>query len=119
MYRGVYNTILDVKVAISMYESEYSFINRSRREVNTEEETAGHQINHNLSHPQYVLFGDEVGTDTNQVDDGNNGGQCYISIKGMKTNLLFSKASGRFILMRLTYATDDPVFIYASWLPKV
>ena len=43
------------------------------------------------------------------MDDGNNGGQCYISIKGMKTNLLFSKASGRFILMRLTYATDDPV----------
>ena len=55
------------------------------------------------------MFGDEVGAETNQMDDGNNGGQCCISIKGMKTNLLSSKASVRFTLMGLTAATGEPV----------
>ena len=41
------------------------------------------------------------------MDDGNNGGQRYISIKGMKTNLLSSKALDRFILMGLTTANHD------------
>ena len=43
------------------------------------------------------------------MDDGNNGVQRYISIKGMKTNLLSSKYSGRFTLMDLTAATGEPV----------
>ena len=58
-----------------------------------------------------------MGTDTNQMDDGNNGGQHYIIIKGMKTNLLSSKASGRFTLMWLTAATGETVlyiFILAA-----
>ena len=41
--------------------------------------------------------------------DGNNGGQRYTNIKVMKTNLLLSKALGRFTLMCLTAATSDPV----------
>ena len=41
------------------------------------------------------------------MDDGNNGGQYYISINGMKTNLLSSKASGCFILVGLTGATGE------------
>ena len=55
------------------------------------------------------MFEDELGTDTNQMDDGNNIGQCYISIKGTKTNLLLSKSLVRFTLMGLTYANGDPV----------
>ena len=41
------------------------------------------------------------------MDDGNNGGQSYISIKVMKTNLLSSKALGCFTLMGLTAATGE------------
>ena len=55
------------------------------------------------------MFGYEVGTDTNQMDYGNNGGQRYISIKGMRTNLLSSKASGCFTLMGMTAETGEPV----------
>ena len=43
------------------------------------------------------------------MDGGDNVGQCYISIKGMKNNLLMYKASGSFKLMGLTDATGDPV----------
>ena len=43
------------------------------------------------------------------MDDGNNGGQSYISIKGNRTNLLSSKSSGCFTFMEQTAATGEPV----------
>ena len=49
--------------------------------------------------------------------DGNNGGQRYISIKGTRTNLLSSKASGCFTFMGMTTATGNPllcIFILAA-----
>ena len=55
------------------------------------------------------MFGYEVGTDTNQMEDINNGGQNYISVKVTRTNLLSFKESDCFTLMGLTAATSDPV----------
>ena len=43
------------------------------------------------------------------MDNGNNGGHIYISIKGTKTNLLSSKALGCFTFMGMTDATGKPV----------
>ena len=43
------------------------------------------------------------------MDSGNNGGRCYKRIKGMRDNLLSSKASGRFKLIGLTAATCELV----------
>ena len=61
------------------------------------------------------MFGDEVGIDTNQTEDGNNGGQSYISVKGTRTNLLSSKASDCFTLVGLSAANSEPllcIFIF-------
>ena len=88
MYDRVYAVMVDAKVATPMDESDYSFINRADRRIKTEEEASGNQIKHFLSHPLYVLFRDEVGTDTNQMEDSNNGGQIYISVNRMRVNLL-------------------------------
>ena len=101
--------MVDAKVSNPMQKLEYYFINRVVRQVNTEEDAVGHQIKHHPSHNQYVLFRDEVYTDTNQMDDGSNRGQHYISIKRTKTNLLSSKASGCFTLMGMNSATGEPV----------
>ena len=70
MYDLVYNAMVDTNSDTPLEESEYWFINRSERLVKIEEEAVDHHINHHISHPQCVLFGDEVGTDTNQIDDG-------------------------------------------------
>ena len=43
------------------------------------------------------------------MDDGNNRGRRYISIKVTRTNLPLSKSSGRFTLMGLTAATGEPI----------
>ena len=65
MYDLVYAAMVDAKAATPLEESDYYFINRSGSRVKTEKEASGHHIKHSPSHPQYVLFGDEVGTDTN------------------------------------------------------
>ena len=65
------------------------------------------------------MFGYEVGTDTNQVEDGNNWGHRYISVKVTRTNLLSSKASGRFIFMGLTYETGEPVLFICIFSVKI
>ena len=75
MYDRLYAAMVDTKLATPLEKPEYYFINISRSRVKTEEEAAGHQIKNRLSRPQYVLFGYEVGTDTNQMEDGNNVGQ--------------------------------------------
>ena len=41
------------------------------------------------------------------MDDGNNGGQRYISIKVMKTDLLSYKALGSFTLIEMNDATGE------------
>ena len=53
------------------------------------------------------MLGDEVVTDTNQIDDGNDGGKRCISINLPRKNLLFSKSCGHFILMWMTAETGD------------
>ena len=74
--------MVDAKVATPLNESEYYLINKAGSWVKTEEDAAGHQIKHRLSRPQYVLFGDESGTYTNQMEDGNNGGHnSVVSIR--------------------------------------
>ena len=55
------------------------------------------------------MFGDEVGTDTNQMEDGNNGGRRYISLNVNRTKLLSSKSSSRFTLIGLNSVTGEPV----------
>ena len=119
MYDCVYAEILDSKVATPLEESWYYFINRYGSQVNTEEEAAGHQINHHLIHPQHVLFGDEAGTDTNHMEDGNNGGHRYISVKGTRINLMSSKSSGLFTLMGLAAETYEPVLCIGILATKI
>jgi hypothetical protein len=40
--------------------------------------TSQHKVTIKLTHPQWCLFGDEVGTDTAQEEDGHIGGQTYL-----------------------------------------
>ena len=72
MYDRVYPVMVDEKVATSLEKWEYYFVNRYGSRVNKEEVAARHQIEHRLSNTQYAIFGDEVGTDTNYTEDGNN-----------------------------------------------
>ena len=53
------------------------------------------------------------------MDGGNNGGQSYIIIKGIRTNLISYKAYGSFTFMGMTDATDEPVLCICILSAKI
>ncbi len=109
MYDLVYEQMVDAGIAHHLPEEEHYSVDEAGKVVNSSEESAGHKCKIKLTHPEWLLFGDEVGTDTAQDEDGHIGGQTYLSYCGRKIELTSSKASGRFTLMGLTAASGDPV----------
>jgi hypothetical protein len=67
-----------------------------------EAEASGCKIDIDIEHPEWILFGDKVGTDINQKDDGKIAGIMYCVSSGTKANIESSMNSGRFTLIGLT-----------------
>ena len=44
----------------------------------TKDRTVGEKVECRVTHPEYILFADEVGNNTCQKDDGHMGGQKYL-----------------------------------------
>lgn len=109
MYELVYEQMVEAGIASHLPEEEHYWVDRSGNRVNSEEEAIGHKCSMKLDHPDWLLFGDEVGTDTAQDSDGHIGGQTYLSFAGKRIELNSSKATNRFTVMGLTAATGDPV----------
>ena len=109
MYELIYKQMVDAGIAQHLPEDEHYWVDKAGEVVDTSEQAAGNKCTIELTHPEWLLFGDEVGTDTAQDDDGHIGGQTYLSYRGRKIELTSSKASGRFTLMGLTAASGDPV----------
>ena len=56
-----------------------------------------------------VIFGDEVGTDVCQEEDGHIGGQTYVVPVGTRAEIKSSNKSSRWTTIGLTAATGEPV----------
>lgn len=69
----------------------------------------GLKVKVQIIHPEWLLFGDEVGTDMSQKNDGSVGGQLFVTSKGTKGNVKSSHTDGRFTLIGLTAASGDAV----------
>jgi hypothetical protein len=70
-----------------------------------------------LTHPQFVLFFDETGCNTNQKKDGHNGGEKYVCGRGTTPKQIVSTRDKHFTVLGVTAATGEPVLcvvIYAS-----
>ena len=62
-----------------------------------------------ITHPEWLLFGDEVGTNISQHDDGHVGGTKFVIKKGSRVNQKSSHKYGRFTAIGITTASGDPV----------
>ena len=109
MYELVYSQMVDARIATNLPEESHYWTDAKGNVVDSQEKAAGQKITVQLTHPEWLLFGDKVGTDTAQVDDGHIGGQTYLSFGGRRIELESSKSSGRFTVIGLTAATGDPV----------
>jgi len=73
------------------------------------ESGVGMKIKVEITHPQWLLFGDKVGTDIIQKNDGHVGGQKCITAKGIHANIKSSHKDGKVTVIDLTAASGEAV----------
>ena len=109
MYDLVYEQMVKDGVAKFLLPEDYYYVNDQGEKVESESESVGALFKIEVTHPQWILFGDEVGTDISQKDDGNVGGQRFITQKGTRANIKSSHKDGKFTTIGLTAASGEPV----------
>ena len=109
MYALVYEQMINSGVARRLPESEHYWTNENGERVESENDAVGMKIEVEITYPEWILFGDEVGTDISQKDDGHVGGQKFVVQKGTRANIKSSHKDGRFTAIGLTAASGDPV----------
>ena len=84
---------------------EFVWMNREGEIVMSEEEALGMNVTHRVNHPEYMLFVDEVGNNTNMKDDGKVGGKRFLKEKCQKANITAATSSAHFTVLGFTAAT--------------
>jgi len=109
MYDLIYSQMIEAGIAVSLPEDEWYWVNNLGLRVDNEEESSGLKVKIKLTHPEWLLFGDEVGNEMNQKDDKNVEGRKYLVKKNSLPKLTGSNVDARFTAIGLTAASGDPV----------
>ena len=79
MYAKIYQNFVNAGVAVTLLSPKY--FNMGGNEVQ-KEKAYGEACTIDITHPEWVLFGDKIGCNTNMRGNGNIGGTKYIVAKG-------------------------------------
>ena len=107
MYNLVYKAMESAGVAIRLDKPKW--MNEKGEVVSDQFKAIGLECTHKLIHPEYVLFADEVGCNTNQKDDGNYGGEKRLTKRGSTPKQMCSSSDAHWTLLGFTDATGQPV----------
>jgi hypothetical protein len=118
MYSLVCVQMVDAGVARNLPINEQFWTNNLGETLQMEAEASGCKIDINIDHPEWILFGDEVGTYINQKDDGQIAGTMYCVSRGTKAKIKGSTNSGRFTLIGLAAALGDAVMCIITFAAK-
>jgi hypothetical protein len=77
--------------------------------VSSEAEAFGERVSQVVKHPDYVMFVDEVGNNTNMKDDGRIGGERLLKGKGQTAEVTAATSDAHFTVLGFTAATGEPV----------
>jgi hypothetical protein len=69
----------------------------------------GEAIDLEITHPNWILFGDKTGYNTSQKKDGHKAGTKYIVVLGQVLRTSCVTTDHRFTLLSITLASGDPV----------
>ena len=86
MYDMTYETWVVARDAVRLPESEWHYVDCNGNKT-FKESSVGRFVKHQIIYPEWILHGDEVGTDTCQEDNGHIGGQVYLAMNGQKVAL--------------------------------
>ena len=109
MYEMNYDVWVDAGVANRLPEEQHYWVDKNGERVASEAESAGCKVTIEITHPEWILFGDEVGSDVCQDDDGQIGGQTYVVARGSRAGIKSSTKTSRWTTIGLTAASGDPV----------
>ena len=71
----------------------------------------GLKIKVEITHPEWILFGDEVGSTISQKDYGHVAGKKVVTPKNTRANMKTSHKDGKIILIGLTAMSVDHVMV--------
>jgi hypothetical protein len=128
MYDVIYRNMVNARIAVDIQEPVWmdpdgnAVVNDDNHlnfeiDHNQPSRALGHPCDTKLIHPEYFLFFDETGCNTNQKKDGHYGGQKFACGRGMTPKQICATRDRHFTVLGLTAATGDPVLcvvIFAS-----
>ena len=107
MYNLVYDRMKEARILEDLDEPVW--INREGDIVMSAEEALGMKVIHRVKHPEYMLFVDEVGNNTNMKDDGKVGGERLLKEKGQRAKITAATSDANFTVLGFTAKTGEPV----------
>jgi hypothetical protein len=88
---------------------DYYWVNSEGDKVERQEDSVGLKVTIEITHPQWIIFGNDVGTSIDQTKDGHVGGQRFVVQKGTRANIKSSHKERRFTVIGLTVASGEAV----------
>ena len=115
MYDLVYEAMEVAKVAKKLPEPEWQ--NKKGEKVSNKEQAVGEKVEYQVTHPDYILYVDEVGNNTWQKEDGSKGGQKMLVGRGTEARTACSTSDAHWTTLGFTAGNGEPVLcviIFAS-----
>ena len=106
MYNEVYTSLVDSGLAVK--HDTPSWRNDAGEVVN-EENAVGCESEFELIHPNWLIFVDEVGSNTSQAKDGNVGGEKFLCSKQGRPQQRAATKDTHLTVLGFTSAAGDPV----------
>jgi hypothetical protein len=108
MYECIYESMVECGVAVKLDEEK--MFDKNGNITEDPEEMYGRPSRYHLIHPERCLFVDETGCNTNQKDDGHQGGKLYVLDKNQTEGARVGSFSDlHFTVMPFIAGTGEPV----------
>lgn len=107
MYSLVYEAMEVAGVARKLPQAEWR--NERDERVSSEAEAVGRKVEYEVTHPDHMLYVDEVGNNTCQKEDGNKGGGKYLTERCQEPRNACSTSDAHWTCLGFTAGTGEPV----------
>ncbi len=106
MYNEVYAERVEAGVAVKL--NELIWVDKEGNETK-KKDAFSQKTTHQLIHPDYVIFEDEVGYNTSQESDSSRGGEKKIVGRGTAARISAATNVNHCMVLGFTAATGEPV----------
>ena len=108
MYNLVYDVMDEARILEKLPEPVWMNL---AGDVVDKAAAVGEKVTHHVKYPEYQVFVDEVGNNTNMKDDGNIGGEKLLKEKGNKARITAATTDQHFSVLCFTAGTGEPIML--------